>query len=82
MKVILYSRPMCGWCLDAKDYLKHRNIAFEEVDVGKNQTADQEMRRLSGQHYVPTIVIDGQVLANFDLGQLEEFLRRLKLPGF
>ena len=82
MKVTLYSRPMCGWCLDAKDYLKHHGIAFDEVDVGKDAAATQEMQRLSGQHYVPTIVIDGQVLANFDVAQLEEFLRKLKLPGF
>ena len=82
MKVTLYSRKWCGWCLDAKEFLQQHNITFEEVDVGKNPSADQEMRRVSGQHYVPTIVIDGQVLANFDVRQLEEFLRRLKLPGF
>jgi glutaredoxin-like YruB-family protein len=80
MKVTLYSRKWCGWCLDAKDYLESRGIPFEEVDVGKDANADAEMRRLSGQRYVPTIVIDGHVLANFDVNQLEEFLG--KLPGF
>ena len=35
------------------------------------------MLRLSRQRYVPTIVIDGHVLANFDTGQLEEFLAKL-----
>ncbi len=74
MKVTLYSRKWCGWCLDAKDYLKGRGIAFEEVDVGKDTAADEEMQRLSGQHYVPTIVVDGQVLANFDVEQLKNFL--------
>jgi glutaredoxin 3 len=82
MKVTLYSRKWCGWCLDAKDYLKGRGIPFEEVDVGKDPAADEEMQRLSGQHYVPTIVVDSHVLANFDVGQLEKFLRELKLPGF
>jgi glutaredoxin-like YruB-family protein len=80
MKVTLYSRKWCGWCLDAKDYLESRGIPFEEVDVGKDANADAEMRRLSGQRYVPTIVVDGHVLANFDVNQLEEFLG--KLPGF
>jgi glutaredoxin len=82
MKVTLYSRSWCGWCLDAKDFLKQHNIAFDEVDVGKSPAANAEMQRLSGQHYVPTVVIDGQVLANFDVGQLEVFLRKLKVPGF
>ena len=80
MKVKLYSRKWCGWCLDAKDHLKRHGIAFEEVDVGKDPSADEEMQRLSGQHYVPTIVVDGHVLSNFDVHQLEEFLR--KRPGF
>jgi glutaredoxin len=35
------------------------------------------MQRLSGQRYVPTIVVDGHVLANFDTGQLEAFLAKL-----
>ena len=74
MKVKLYSRKLCGWCLDAKDYLKQHGIPFEEVDVGQDPAAYEEMRQLSGQHYVPTIVVDGQVLANFDVEQLEKFL--------
>lgn len=80
MKVTLYSRKWCGWCLDAKEYLNDRGIAFDEVDVGKDRAANEEMQRLSGQHYVPTIVVDGHVLANFDVRQLDEFLK--KLPGF
>jgi glutaredoxin-like YruB-family protein len=82
MKVTLYSRKWCGWCLDAKDYLQGRGIPFAEIDVGKDPAADAEMQRLSGQHYVPTIVVDDRVLANFDVGQLEEFLKTLKMPGF
>ena len=77
MKVKLYSRKWCGWCVDAKDYLKGRGIPFEEVDVGKDPAANEEMQRLSGQHYVPTIVVDGKVLANFDVEQLKEFLNAL-----
>jgi glutaredoxin 3 len=77
MKVTLYSRKWCGWCLDAKDYLQGRGISFKEVDVGQDAAADAEMRRLSGQRYVPTIVVDDRVLANFDVGQLEAFLKTL-----
>ncbi len=37
------------------------------------------MERISGQPYVPTIVVDGTVLANFDTGQLATFLDELNL---
>jgi glutaredoxin-like YruB-family protein len=75
--VKLYTRKWCGWCLDAKEYLKERGISFQEIDVGRDPAADEEMQRLSGQRYVPTIVVDGHVLANFDTGQLEVFLAKL-----
>lgn len=75
--VTLYTRKWCGWCVDAKEYLQQHGIAFQEIDVGRDPAADKEMQRLSGQRYVPTIVIDGHVLANFDTGQLEEFLAKL-----
>ena len=75
--VKLYSRKWCGWCVEAKDYLKAHSIPFREIDVGCDPAADQEMRRLSGQSYVPTIVVDGHVLANFDTGQLQQFLAKI-----
>ncbi|MBM3858795.1 MAG: hypothetical protein FJ395_03990 [Verrucomicrobia bacterium] len=74
MKIKLYSRPLCGWCQEAKAYLKQRGLAYEDVDVGANPAAHDKMQRLSGQRFVPTIVVDGQVLADFDVKQLEAFL--------
>jgi glutaredoxin-like YruB-family protein len=76
MTIKLYSRPLCGWCQEAKAYLKQRGLAYEDVDVGANPAAYEEMQRLSGQRFVPTIVVDGQVLADFDVKQLEAFLDR------
>lgn len=81
-QIKLYSRNWCGWCVEAKDYLTARGIPFEEANVGKNPAADEEMRRLSGQRFVPTIVVDGKVLANFDVGKLEVFLKQFNdLPA-
>ncbi len=79
MKVTLYTRPWCGWCVEAKEFLQSHGIPFEEVDVSRDPAANEEMQRLSGQRYVPTIVVDGHVLANFDVGQLQEFLQSLPL---
>jgi len=73
----LYSRGICGWCLDAKKYLHEHDLAFQEVDVGQDPSAFEEMKKLSGQTYVPVIVVDGQVLADFDVSQLEAFLAKL-----
>jgi len=70
----LYSRDMCSWCMDAKDYLTERGYQFTEIDVGEDRAAFQEMRAISDQTYVPTLVVGDEVLANFDTDQLEKFL--------
>ena len=77
MEIKLYSRQLCGWCQDAKAYLKEHNLPFQEIDVGQDRVAYAEMIRLSGQSLVPTIVIDGKVLGDFDVEQLKKFLAQL-----
>jgi glutaredoxin len=76
MQIKLYSRPLCGWCQDAKVYLQEHNLSFQEVDVGRDRGAFAEMVKLSGQSLVPTIVINGKVLADFDVPQLKKFLEQ------
>jgi glutaredoxin len=71
----LFCREWCSWCIDAKDYLTQRGYEFTEIDVGQDRAAYEEMKELSDQTYVPTLVVGDEVLANFDTDQLEKFLR-------
>jgi glutaredoxin 3 len=71
----LFSRQWCSWCIDAKEYLTQRGYQFTEIDVGRDREAYEEMRELSDQTCVPTLVAGDEVLANFDTNQLEKFLR-------
>jgi glutaredoxin 3 len=71
----LFSREWCSWCIDAKDYLTERGYQFTEINVGQDRAAYEEMKELSNQTYVPTLVAGDEVLANFDTDQLEKFLR-------
>lgn len=75
MELKLYSREWCSWCIDAKDYLTERGYKFTEIDVGEDRDAYREMKELSDQTYVPTVVAGEKVLANFDTDQLERFLK-------
>ena len=60
--------------MDAKEYLTERGYEFNEIDVGKDREAYDDMLELSDQTYVPTLVAGDEVLANFDTDQLEKFL--------
>ena len=62
--------------MDAKEYLTERGYRFTEIDVGRDRDAYEEMRELSDQTYVPTLVAGDEVLANFDTDQLEKFLTK------
>jgi glutaredoxin len=61
-----------------KDFLKEKNVEFEEVDVGQNQEKAKEMVAKSGQMGVPQIFIekDGkeEIVVGFDTAKLTEIL--------
>ena len=77
-RIRLFVKPFCGWCEEAKEWLDERGITYEELDVLADRAARKEMFRLSGQTLAPVIEVDGEVLADFDTGQLERFWKELE----
>ncbi|MEW6455217.1 MAG: glutaredoxin domain-containing protein [Acidobacteriota bacterium] len=59
----------------AKDFLKQRDVKFEEVGVEFNQKAAHEMVEKSGQMGVPVIDINGTIIVGFNK---EAILKALK----
>jgi glutaredoxin 3 len=80
-KIRLFIKPYCGWCHEAVDWLDERGIQYETLDVTNDAAARKEMFQLSGQTRAPTIEVDGEILADFDTGQLEKFWERLGLKA-
>ena len=77
-KVRLFVKPFCGWCHEAEDWLEERGVEFEKLDVMSDRAAREEMLELSGQTLAPVIEVDGEILADFDTDQLEEFWKKLE----
>ena len=78
MNIRLFIKPYCGWCHEAIDWLDARGIKYEVLDVISDSTARREMHQLSGQTLAPTIDVDGEILADFGVDELEEFWQRLE----
>lgn len=74
-QITLYSRPLCGWCQEAKAWLDERGWRYQIANVGHDSAARERAIELSGQRLVPVIEVDGFVLGDFDVDQLETFLR-------
>jgi len=78
MNVIVYSTQTCPYCHMVKDYLKQKNVSFQDIDVARDQSKAQEMIKKSGQMGVPVIDIDGKIVVGFDRPRLEEMLKNKK----
>lgn len=72
--VKVYSTPTCPWCIRTKQFLKDNNIVFEDIDVGKDEKAAEEMVAKSGQMGVPVLDIEGVIIVGYDLDKIRNTL--------
>ena len=77
-QVRLFIKPYCGWCHKAMRWLDERGVEYDTVDVMADESAYDEMIRLSGQDLAPVIEVDGEVLADFGPDQLATFWNRVE----
>jgi glutaredoxin 3 len=71
---ILYIKRGCPYCHAAMAYLDKQAIAYQEKEVRSDPAAMSELEEISGQRKTPTLVWDGEVLANFGTEELAKFL--------
>ncbi len=68
-KVIIYTKPACRFCDEAKRDLEERGVPYEEINIENNPEAEKEWLRLAGENkIVPVIVMDGEVKVGFGGG--------------
>ncbi len=82
-KVEIYSSDWCPFCARAKNLLKKKGVAFEEINVDGNAEARRIMtERAGGNSMVPQIFIDGELIGGSDelvaLDQMGELDKRLE----
>ena len=73
-EVKIYSTPTCPYCIRVKEYLKHKNISFQNIDVSSDNEGLEKMVSLTGQMGVPVVVIDGSVVVGFDREKIDSLL--------
>ena len=56
--VTIYTTVSCVFCLRAKEYLRSKGVAYEEVDVSGDEEARARLvERSDGQRTVPQIFV-------------------------
>ena len=78
-QVRLFIKPYCGWCQQAIGWLDQRGVPYQRLNVIDDRQAFAEMEEVSGQTLAPVIEVDGKVLADFGIPELERFWSELGL---
>ncbi len=71
--VKMYTTQWCGYCAAARELLRLKGVAFEEIDVDANPDKRKEMQDLSGGTTVPQVFINDAAVGGYsDIAALEE----------
>ena len=65
-KVVVYTTKYCPYRHAAKQLLKSKNVAFEEIDVSADDAMREKLEKMSGQMTVPQIFVDGRSIGGYD----------------
>jgi glutaredoxin 3 len=66
-RVTIYTTSVCPFCVRAKRLLGELSIAYEDIDVGRDEERRAEMMsKTGGRQSVPQIFIDGEHVGGYD----------------
>lgn len=80
-EIVVYTTPICPYCVMAKQLLKRKGVPYREIDVSRNDALRKEVMQRSGLRTVPQIWIGEYHVGGFDelnalerAGQLDALL--------
>ena len=62
----MYSTAVCPYCVAAKNFLKSRGVAWQEVRVDTDPEARRKMMELARRTSVPQIFINGTHVGGYE----------------
>lgn len=72
MKVELYTKPNCPFCVKTKAFLNMRNVQYEEKRLDIHFTREQLLEAFPSAKSYPVIVVDGFYIGGYT--NLQEML--------
>ena len=65
---------MCPYCYTLKEFLKERNIEFEDIDISKDEKVKDEIIKRSGAIGAPIVEVNGEIVVGFDRAKIVKLL--------
>ena len=73
LKVLLYTKDTCKYCILAKELLDKNAIPYEVIELGNNRDLHQKMADQTGQNTVPYVCVNGEFIGGYkSLQELEK----------
>ena len=72
----IYIKPWCPWCVEALETLDALRCEYTVHDVETEPGAAQQVRDISDQTRVPTMLAGDHVLADFGPEEIAPFLKK------
>ena len=73
-KYTIYSKPSCGYCLQAKDLLTMEQLPFDYLTLGTHYSLQEFMEMFPDARSFPMIVKDGECIGGYN--NLVEYLKQ------
>lgn len=64
--IVIYTTPVCPYCVQAKQLLARKGASWREIDVSVDPALRQEVMARSGRRTVPQIWIGEYHVGGFD----------------
>lgn len=78
MKVIVWSKHNCPFCVRAKHALADKGLKYEERIIGEDWTKEQLLEMVPDARSVPQIIIDEKVIGGYT--EMVKYLNTLDIP--
>jgi glutaredoxin len=75
MKAVVWSKPACPYCDQAKALLKMKEIEYEEKIIGDGYLKEDLLEAVPGARSVPQILIDDQLIGGFP--ELKQYFQKV-----
>jgi glutaredoxin 3 len=70
MKVKMYSKQNCGYCVKAKTWFKSKNISYKEIDLSIEENRNEFIKNIMPDYpnakTVPQIFVNDIYVGGFD----------------
>lgn len=65
-EVVIYTTPICPYCVRAKSLLKQKGVEWTEIDVSRDDNERMALMARTKQRTVPQIFINDQHIGGSD----------------